>query len=105
MPIPININDLINGTTVEWERIEFKEGWNDLDIIHTICAFANDFGNLGGGYVIIGIAEKGGKPILPPKGLQPEQVNKIQSELLNICKQRLKPDYTPIVEPVTFQKN
>ena len=104
MPIPININDLINGTTVEWERIEFKEGWNDLDIIHTICAFANDFGNLGGGYVIIGIAEKGGKPILPPKGLQPEQVNKIQSELLNICKQRLKPDYTPIVEPVTFQK-
>ena len=47
MPVPININDLINGTTVEWERIEFKEGWNDLDILHTICAYANDFSNLG----------------------------------------------------------
>ncbi len=26
MPLPINITDLINGSTVEWERIEFKEG-------------------------------------------------------------------------------
>lgn len=67
MPLPININDLINGTTVEWKRIEFKEGWNDLDILRTICAFANDFSNLGGGYVIVGIAEQDGKPILPPK--------------------------------------
>lgn len=103
MPLPINIDDLINGTTVEWERIEFKEGWNDLDILHTICAFANDFSNLSGGYVVVGIAEKNGKPILPPKGLTPEQADKIQKELLNLCKQRLKPDYTPIVEPVTFQ--
>lgn len=103
MSLPININDLINGTTVEWERIEFKEGWNDVDILHTICAFANDFSNLGGGYVIVGIAEQDGKPILPPKGLTAAQANKIQSELLNLCKQRLKPDYTPIVEPVTFQ--
>lgn len=103
MPLPINIDDLINGTTVEWERIEFKESWNDLDILHTICAFANDFSNFGGGYVVIGIAEKDGKPLLPPKGLQPEQADKIQKELLNLCKQRLKPDYTPIVEPVAFQ--
>ena len=103
MPLPININDLINGTTVEWERIEFKEGWNDLDILHTICAYANDFSNLGGGYIVVGIAEQDGKPILPPKGLSPVQADKIQKELLNLCKQRLKPDYTPIVEPVTFQ--
>ncbi|GAB3014009.1 hypothetical protein GCM10027051_16650 [Niabella terrae] len=74
-----------------------------MDILHTICAFANDFSNLGGGYVIIGIAEKEGKPLLPPKGLLPEQADKMQKELLNLCKQRLKPDYTPIVEPVTFQ--
>lgn len=32
MPLPININQLINGSTVEWERIEFKEGWN-LEIV------------------------------------------------------------------------
>ena len=84
MPLPINITELINGTTVEWERIEFKEGWNDLDILHTICAFANDFSNLGGGYVIVGIAEHNGKPAFPPKGLMVAQADKIQKDLLNL---------------------
>lgn len=28
MVLPINIHQLIHGSTVEWERIEFKEGWN-----------------------------------------------------------------------------
>ena len=46
--LPININDLINTRTVEWERLEFKEGWNLEDVLHTMCAFANDFHNLGG---------------------------------------------------------
>ena len=37
MALPININELLTGTTVEWERLEFKEGWNPLDIIQSIC--------------------------------------------------------------------
>lgn len=28
MVLPININELIHGSTVEWERIELKEGWH-----------------------------------------------------------------------------
>ncbi len=35
MPLPININDLLHGKPVEWERLEFKEGWNPLDVLHT----------------------------------------------------------------------
>lgn len=69
MALPININQLLNGKTVEWDRLEFKKGWNPEEIIHTLCAFANDINNWGGGYVIIGIDEKDGIPILPPKGL------------------------------------
>jgi ATP-dependent DNA helicase RecG len=42
MALPINIDDLINCRTVESERIEFKAGWNPLEIVHTLCAFAND---------------------------------------------------------------
>src|SRR5258708_35830543 len=103
MALPINIDQLINGQAVEWERIEFKEGWNDLNIMQTICAFANDFSNLGGGYVIVGIAEKEGRPVLRPKGLDVAEAGKIQSELLSLIKQRIKPKYTPYVEPVTFQ--
>ena len=61
--LPININDLLHGKSVEWERLEFKVGWNPLDIIQTICAFANDFHNLGGGYLVIGVAEQNGRPL------------------------------------------
>ena len=45
MSLPINIKDLIHGHSVEWERLEFKRGWNPEDVIHTMCAFANDIHN------------------------------------------------------------
>ncbi|MEI6076361.1 MAG: ATP-binding protein, partial [Verrucomicrobiota bacterium] len=54
MALPININSLLHGQAVEWERIEFKEGWNPEDIVHSVCAFANDFHNWGGGYLVLG---------------------------------------------------
>lgn len=69
MALPINIEQLIHGTIVETDRIEFKKGWNPEDILHTMCAFANDYNNLGGGYIIVGIEEENGKPVLPPSGL------------------------------------
>ena len=28
MSIPINVNELLSGKVVEYERIEFKKGWN-----------------------------------------------------------------------------
>ncbi|MCF8362393.1 MAG: ATP-binding protein [Prolixibacteraceae bacterium] len=42
MGLPVNIEELIHGGAVEWERLEFKKGWNPEEIIHSICAFAND---------------------------------------------------------------
>lgn len=57
MALPINIEDLLNKRKVEGNRIEFKKGWNPADIYHSICAFANDFDNLGGGYVLVGVEE------------------------------------------------
>ena len=102
MALPLNVNELISGRMVEWERIEFKEGWDPEDIIHTICAYANDINNWGGGYIILGIREEGGKPILPPKGLTPETIDRIHKELLNLCN-KLKPHFFPIAEPILFQ--
>lgn len=66
MSLPINISELLNGQTVEWDRLEFKAGWNPEDILHTIGAFANDINNWGGGYIILGVEEKNGIPVLPP---------------------------------------
>jgi ATP-dependent DNA helicase RecG len=58
MALPINIKEILNGHTVERDRIECKAGWNPEDIIHTICAFANDINNWGGGYIFVGIVYK-----------------------------------------------
>ena len=78
MRLPINIDDVLHGQTVEWERLEFKQGWNPEAVLHTMCAFANDFHNLGGGYIFIGVAEKDGQPVLPPAGLLANELDCIQ---------------------------
>lgn len=61
MSLPINIEALITQNIIESERIEFKQGWNPQVILHSVCAFANDFNNLGGGYLVVGIAEQDGR--------------------------------------------
>jgi len=103
MPLPININELINGRVVEWERIEFKKGWNPENIIHSICAFANDLNNWGGGYIIIGIEEENGMPILPPTGINPNQIDAFQKKLIELC-HKITPPYFPIAVPVVFRE-
>jgi ATP-dependent DNA helicase RecG len=104
MPLPINIKELIHGRAVEWERIEFKAGWNPVNTLHTICAFANDISNWGGGYIIIGIKEENGRPVLPPQGVPINQLDAIQKELLNLCN-RIRLPYFPKVAPVDFQNS
>jgi ATP-dependent DNA helicase RecG len=58
MALPIKIDDLIHAQVVESERIEFKQGWNKESILHSICAFANDFHNWGGGYILLSVLLK-----------------------------------------------
>lgn len=104
--LPFNINDLLKQRTVEGERIEYKEGWNPDPIIRTICAFANDFENLSGGYVVIGQnCDSAGQPIFPPVGIAENQLDKIQQELLGYCN-LIQPPYFPIltVEEVEGRK-
>ncbi|MDQ1339988.1 MAG: ATP-dependent helicase RecG [Campylobacterota bacterium] len=91
---------MLKGTTVEWERLEFKRGWNPEDILHSICAFANDFHNLGGGYIIVGIEERNGQPVLPPHGVNTSTIDEIQKELLSLGHNAIMPSYHPILFPV-----
>lgn len=102
MAIPININDLINCRVVESNRVEFKSDWNPTPIIHSICAFANDIDNVGGGYIVIGVEEKDGAPVLPVKGIAQERVDGILKELIGLC-HMIEPLYNPVVEPVLFE--
>ncbi|WP_162344209.1 RNA-binding domain-containing protein [Cyclobacterium salsum] len=94
MALPINVLDLINGRAVESERIEYKKGWNPGPIYRSICAFANDFDDIGGGYVIVGIAEENGRPVLPPEGLGEEDLDSIQKEMIQL-NNLINPAYHP----------
>nr|HDM58863.1 ATP-binding protein [Bacillota bacterium] len=70
--LPFNLEDLISLRYNEGNQVEFKSTWNKqikADVIRTICAFANDLLNMNGGYIILGVEEEGGRPILPPRGL------------------------------------
>jgi ATP-dependent DNA helicase RecG len=95
--LPINLLDLLHQRTVEGERIEYKAGWNPDSIIRTICAFANDFENLGGGYLVLGQdCDVHGQPVFPPVGLSKKHLDKIQQELVSYC-QLIQPPYFPIL--------
>lgn len=93
--LPINIDQLLRQRTIEGERIEYKAGWNPKAVLHTICAFANDFHNLGGGYVVLGVEERNGRPLLPPKGLNAERIEAVQKELLRLGNSAIRPPYHP----------
>ena len=98
MALPINVDDLIHQRKVERTRIEYKADWNPEPIVHTLTAFANDFDNMGGGYILIGIEEEKGRPKLPVKGLDADKIDDIQLDILNKCN-FIEPRYIPVIEP------
>ena len=101
MMIPTNIKTLLSGNVVEWARIEFKETWNAEASLKTICAFANDIENWGGGYIIIGVREENGQPQRPLLGIPPEKIDSYLKDMLNKCK-LIRPEYLPIVEVADY---
>jgi ATP-dependent DNA helicase RecG len=101
MALPINIENLLNGNTIEWDRIELKKAWDPTDIVHDICAFANDVNNWDGGYIIIGVEETKGVAVLPPKGLERNQIDSYQKKLIEISK-KVSPDYFPQSMPYKY---
>ena len=76
--LAINLDDLLHCRSVESERVEFKASWDPPttgpQVLRTICAFANDYHNLNGGYLAIGVDERDGRAALPPAGLSASEV-------------------------------
>jgi len=96
MALHINIEDLLSARAVESDRIEYKEGWNPDAIYRSICAFANDFDNIGGGYILIGVAEdettKTAKR--PVKGVTTTELSEIQRKMIGF-NNLLQPAFHP----------
>ena len=100
--LPINLEDLLYCRGVESERVEFKASWHAKttgnQVLRTICAFANDFHNLNGGYIVLGVGERDGRADLPPAGLASGELEKAQKWIRGNCK-RLDPTYQPVLSP------
>ena len=83
MALPINVEDLLNKQKIESNRIEFKRGWNPDKIYHTICAFATDLDNTGGGYILVGVEQDdNGIAKRPVKGLPIEDIDHIMQDMV-----------------------
>ena len=96
MALAINIDDLLNKQKIESNRIEFKKGWNPASIYHSVCAFANDFDDLGGGYIIIGVEtdEKTGVALRPIEGVAIDKIDGILQEMVGY-NNKISPYYLP----------
>ena len=120
----INIEDLLNVQGVEKQRVEFKKAWKGSkqgrgpgtywQVLHTICAFANDFYNDNGGYIIIGVEEedsgaeadasgKKRQAKLPPCGIAGAELDRVQKEIMGACLTNIKPNISPILSPEVVQ--
>ena len=97
MTILVGLEKILDHNVVEDSRIEFKEGWNPEPIMHTICAFSNDIGNLGGGYIVIGMEDRG-KPI----GIDPSSADILNRSLFDIIN-RVNPAYRVETQLMEYQ--
>ena len=110
----INVKDLLCLEGVENQRVEFKKAWHGKreggtywQVVHTISAFANDFYNDNGGYIIIGVEEKktwedsedDRQIVLPPFGVLKRDLDQIQKEIMGACRANIKPEYFPVISP------
>lgn len=97
--VPLDLKVLASR---ESEQVEWKENVADCDsVVATICAFANDHMNLGGGYVVCGVREtvdEHGFQRQIPVGLSASRLKEIEGTVLTRCRERVSPPLTPWVE-------
>lgn len=92
--VHVNIGRLIGGLAVEGDRIEYHRDWDPEGILQTICAFANDLENIGGGYIIVGAASR--EDISHADGFDVSNLPEVEAELSELCG-LLEPAYSPSV--------
>lgn len=88
----------------ESEQVEWKENVADPEqVAATLSAFANDWANLGGGYVVCGAAEdkdEHGFPSLRIVGLSSARFKEVEGKVLAACRDRVSPSIAPVVQEV-----
>jgi len=98
--------DLIELSKRESERVEWKENVADIeDVIKTSVAFANDYSNLGGGYIICGAKEakdEHGFQKLIQTGLTSKRLKEIEGKVLSDLRDKTFPSVVALTEEIPF---
>jgi predicted HTH transcriptional regulator len=92
--------DLKELATRESEQVEWKKNVADIsDVLRTITAFANDFQNLGGGYVVCGAEETkdehGFQKVTYP-GLTASRFKEVEGTVIHDARDKIDPSITPL---------
>lgn len=99
--------DLKTLSVRESEQVEWKENVADTeDVAETLSAFANDWSNLGGGYVVCGAKEKKdehGFPVIEVVGLSASRLKEVEGKVLAACRDRVSPSIAPLVQELPTQ--
>ena len=93
MPLPTNFRNIINKDVVEQIRVECKKGWNPMEAVQSVCSFANDIDNFGGGYIIIGAEYDAEDDRYVFYDFGKKQLDDIQKELTEYCLKAIKPRF------------
>lgn len=103
----MNQIDLKELATRESERVEWKENVADVpDLVRTVVAFANDFSNLGGGYIVCGAKEtkdEHGFQSVDMVGLTSARLREIEGHLMAHCRDKVEPPVVPVVYEETIE--
>ena len=95
-----NSLDLKLLSSRESEQVEWKESVADTgDVAKTLSAFANDWANLGGGYVVCGAKEEKdehGFPRVAFSGLTANRLKEVEGKVLAACRDRVSPSIAPL---------
>ena len=94
MTVHTDIEEILQKRLIEGSRIEFKRGWNPTKIYQSICAFANDFDNINGGYILVGVEEEHGVAKRPIQGIPEEEIDKILKSMIGY-NNKISPFYLP----------
>ncbi len=101
LTVPVDLDSLLRR---ESDQVEWKLGVADVaDVVRTLVAFANDASNLGGGYVVCGVAEgkdAAGFPSANIVGLPANRIAELVGRTLGQCRDRVAPPILPLVEEV-----
>jgi len=105
----INKIDLAELSKRESERVEWKENVADIDdIVRTAVAFANDFSNLGGGYIVCGAKEtkdEHGFQKLLQIGLTSSRLKEIENKLLADLRDKAFPSVVALTEEIPVSED